>query len=590
MADSFVKDPSLFKLDDRIAFRAPLYSHHTGSTVAKQLKWDTAVEILSEGQHRSKIRTSSGGHEGYVVNEHLVKIKYIGRDRVSGEWRYSTPLYKTDTGSKPRFHLLWGDRVEVMEETNNRAKVRARGWTGWVKKSVLDGDSLLELYFIDVGQGDGVLIRTPEGQHLLIDGGYTRSKQPTNKSAADFVDWKFFKDYGGIDINLDAMIASHCDADHYGGLWDLLRDDPTSRRELDCRDVHVDTFYHAGVSWWRPGDRWLGRTQHGYLVDLLDNHDSVVAGLDPSSSRRLQGEWSSFLKRIAACVPRVQRLGVSGEGQEAYLPGFEPGGTGPLKIRVLAPIVRTVAGGPAVKDLGEKSENTNGHSILLQLRLQNTKILLTGDLNKESQRELLTAYQNDTSIFACDVAKGCHHGSDDVSYSFLQAVNAAATVISSGDNEGHAHPRPSIVAASALTGHRQIDTAADELTTPLVYMTEVERSVAMGKVLHLVSSHYPHAGGEIEVQVYAVDSDKLDDELKADADAKVNVESRVYYKKTKAGALSPEKKNRKLPGSYVVAGIVYGLVNVRTDGHRIMCATMNEAAKKWNIHSFHSRF
>ena len=590
MADTFVKDPALWKLDNRLAFRTPLFSHHTGSGAVRQLKWDTLVEVLSEGQNRSKVRTTVGSHEGYVVNEHLVTIKYIGRDRIRGEWRYSTPLYKNETGGSKRFYLLWGDRVEVMEEGNNRAKVRARGWTGWVKNSVLDGDSLLELYFIDVGQGDGVLVRSPEGKHLLIDGGYTRSKQPTNKSAADFVDWKFFDDYGGTDIHLDAMIASHCDADHYGGLWDLLRDDPEARKELDCRSVIVDAFYHAGVSWWRPGDRWLGRTQSGCLIDLIEDHDSIVAGLDDNASRRLQGEWASFLERIAARVQTVRRLGVGGDEEEAFLPGFEPATGESVKIRILAPIVRTVAGGPAVKDLGDESQNTNGHSILLQLRYGSTKILLTGDLNKKSQHELLEVYEDDTSIFACDVAKGCHHGSDDVSYSFLQAVNAAATVISSGDNEGHAHPRPSIVAASALTGHRQIDTASDELATPLIYMTEVERSVAVGEIFHLVSSHYPHEGGQIEVQVYAVDPEKLDSPLQQDAQSKTGVKSNVYYKKTKAGALHPEKKDRRLPGSYIVAGIVYGLVNVRTDGHQIMCATMNEAKKQWNIHTFRSRF
>lgn len=94
----------------------------------------------------------------------------------------------------------------------------ARGRIGWVKNSVLDGSSLLEAYFIDVGQGDGVLVRSPDGRHLLIDGGYPRSRQPTGKNAADFVDWKFFKDYGALDIDLDMMIASHCDLDHYGGL------------------------------------------------------------------------------------------------------------------------------------------------------------------------------------------------------------------------------------------------------------------------------------------------------------------------------------------------------------------------------------
>jgi len=58
--------------------------------------------------------------------------------------------------------------------------------------------------------------------------------------------------------------------------------------------------------------------------------------------------------------------------------------------------------------------------------------------------------------FLCDVAKACHHGSDDVSYEFLSAMRPAVTVISSGDNEGHDHPRPGIVAASATTGHLEI--------------------------------------------------------------------------------------------------------------------------------------
>ena len=41
------------------------------------------------------------------------------------------------------------------------------------------------------------------------------------------------------------MIASHNDADHYGGLSDLL--DVSQNQELDADEVRVDAFYHAGV-------------------------------------------------------------------------------------------------------------------------------------------------------------------------------------------------------------------------------------------------------------------------------------------------------------------------------------------------------
>ena len=124
-------------------------------------------------------------------------------------------------------NLLWGDGVEFVgsQVSGGKRKVRARGRnrTGWIDVDALDGGRpLLELYVIDVGQGDGILIRTPDFRHILIDGGYPRQKQNTGKSAGDFVDWKFFEDYGLDRLDLDAMIASHNDEDHYGGLADLL--------------------------------------------------------------------------------------------------------------------------------------------------------------------------------------------------------------------------------------------------------------------------------------------------------------------------------------------------------------------------------
>ena len=146
--------------------------------------------------------------------------------------------------------LLWGDRLEILSApSNGRVKVRARGSFGWIDENAIGDESLLEVYFIDVGQGDGILIVTPDRKHIMIDGGYARKYQPHGKSAADFVDWKFAKDYREDTIKLDAMICSHCDADHYGGLWDLLGTD--EEEELDAETIVVDRFYHAGVSFWK---------------------------------------------------------------------------------------------------------------------------------------------------------------------------------------------------------------------------------------------------------------------------------------------------------------------------------------------------
>ena len=150
-------------------------------------------------------------------------------------------VYADSSGAQRTMQLLWGDEVDVQGTIDGKATVKARGRLGVVDAAHLGGSPLLEVYFIDVGQGDGVLICTPERKHVLIDGGWIRSRQPTGKNAADFVDWKFHEDYGLERIHLDAMIASHCDADHYGGLWDLFSTSEEARKELDTEGTEVET-------------------------------------------------------------------------------------------------------------------------------------------------------------------------------------------------------------------------------------------------------------------------------------------------------------------------------------------------------------
>lgn len=458
--------------------------------------------------------------------------------------------------------LLWGDGVKVLPKKagdgRGTTRVRARGHEGLVQSDALGGKSLLEVYFIDVGQGDGVLVRTPDDRHVLIDGGWVRRKQPTKRNAADFVDWKFAKDYGADTIALDAVVASHCDADHYGGLWDLLNPDETD--ELDIKRVpEVEAFYHAGVGWWTAGaegDRSLGPRKNGYLTRLLSDRHSIAPkkrGLRP------QGEWAKFLECVynlgESCD--VQYLGWRVEG--GYMPGFAPA-DGEASIRVLAPVDDGEGAARRLPYLqNSDSKTTNGHSILLRVDYGRARILLTGDLNSASQRRILDAYRGQRQELAADVVKGCHHGSDDVSYEFLAAVNAGCTIISSGDDESHAHPRPAVVAASAQTGFTRI--ADDRLVTPLVYSTEISRSYKLTQASKILITN---ADGSTT----SVDAD----------DAKLRLGS---------GRSGSE---RPAADAHFVQGVVYGLVNVRTDGETILCATLNEQKKKWEIETFESRF
>lgn len=491
-------------------------------------------------------------------------IKYLSAE--------TAPLYEAAIGTTKLLDLLWGDHLTVLEAGTSRFKVRARGKVGYVTASAIGDESLLEIYLIDVGQGDGILIRTPDERHIMIDGGFKRASQPTGKNAADFVDWKFAKDYGRDQIHLDVMMASHNDADHYGGLSDLL--DVSQNAELDAEDVRVDAFYHAGVAWWMNpinGQRWLGPTtdDRKYLSQLMGERPQIVAALKKGAEPRLQGEWAQFTrnvtktKTIGGSATPIHRL----SHVDKFVSGFD-GSDGGVAIRVLAPFETKINGKPALRNYGSSaSKNTNGNSLLLRLDYGRSRILLTGDLNTDSQRALLNDYTGNRIELQCDVAKACHHGSDDVSYEFLSAMRPAVTVISSGDNEGHDHPRPGIVAASATTGYLEID--RDQIVTPLVYSTELARSINLGKPTKVTVKR---AGDETTIEG-------------ADL-ALVEIEAKV----TKAGDLNPTRIKKNFASTYIVAGLIYGLVNVRTDGETILCATLNEKDNTWQVKKFTSRF
>jgi competence protein ComEC len=69
----------------------------------------------------------------------------------------------------------------------------------------------LKVSFLDVGQGDAVLIETPSGRQVLIDGGKNR---------------KVVSELGKLmsfgDRSLDVVVATHPDADHIGGLPEVI--------------------------------------------------------------------------------------------------------------------------------------------------------------------------------------------------------------------------------------------------------------------------------------------------------------------------------------------------------------------------------
>lgn len=97
------------------------------------------------------------------------------------------------------------------------------------------GDGLLHIYFLDIGQGDSLLVRTPGNAYILIDGGPGDDVLQGLSTVMPF-----------YNRTIDLMILSHPHADHVDGLIQVLE-------RYDVRMVMI-----TGVAYGYAGyDRFL---------------------------------------------------------------------------------------------------------------------------------------------------------------------------------------------------------------------------------------------------------------------------------------------------------------------------------------------
>lgn len=119
----------------------------------------------------------------------------------------------------------------------------------------------LQVSFLDVGQGDAILVQTPSGHDMLIDGG------ATDRVLAHLGDKM---DY--FDRDLDVMIATHDDADHVTGLIPVLQKFQVGTIVTSPVEGESDIAYdlHARI------DSEGGEHHVGERGDVIDFGDGVA--------------------------------------------------------------------------------------------------------------------------------------------------------------------------------------------------------------------------------------------------------------------------------------------------------------------------
>lgn len=407
--------------------------------------------------------------------------------------------------------LAWGDEVRVTGEpgangipvlltrlVDDGGKIVIKEVPGLIRPGKLgmedvfsDGGDpaarVLRVDFVDVQQGDGAVVETPEGRTMLVDGG-------DNQLFARYL----AKRYGGSTEKrwkeIDCIVVTHGDADHFSGLTQIYRSESNADR-LKRLFIHPRRVFHNGLVK-RPGERnsrkvpdveMLGPTvEQGkdlLLTGLVDDPRAV-----PSGERNLPfDQWCAALDAWEARGGTIdlQRLDADSDGDKLF--GFLNEGAPHrprLQVEVLGPLTVPTTGGAALKFLGSPvsrigrktgapkfkgksaSHTINGHSVILRLTYGGVRFLLAGDLNEEAEEFLI---REQPERVHAEVLKVPHHGSADYAADFLKAVSPIVSVVSSGDEseqKEHIHPRATLVAA--LGRH-----ARPEVAEPVVFVTEL---------------------------------------------------------------------------------------------------------------------
>jgi competence protein ComEC len=224
---------------------------------------------------------------------------------------------------------------------------------------------VLEITAIDVGQGDSLLIVTPEGNALLLDsggiGGGTRSDFDVGEEVVSPYLWS-----RGI-RHLDVVAMSHPHSDHIGGMRAIIAnfrpkelwyglDSPTpefaevaeAAKSFDVTlKPHIagDKFEFGGVQFRvlnpQPGEIATNKTQDDESMVLRLQYGRTAALLVGDSHKRIEELLIQEMPQADLLKPHLQLTGISGGGGAAIrrrfsgilqlVPPPSPGGDAALR-------------------------------------------------------------------------------------------------------------------------------------------------------------------------------------------------------------------------------------------------------------------
>ncbi len=238
---------------------------------------------------------------------------------------------------------------------------------------------ILTVAFLDVGQGDAIFIEAPNGNQMLVDGGIGRGVLRELGKAMPF-----------YDKSIDVVVATHPDADHIGGLNDVLG------------RYKVDLFMESGVI-----------SDTSFYKEL--------------ESRILNLESKGRIKKMEARSGMIVDFG-GGVFFEILYPIYDTEG---MESNSASIVGRLVYGENSFMLTGDSPKNIEEYLVSLECR---------------GQPLMCPGPKGLPSALKSNVLKAGHHGSKtSTSEAFVGAVAPEYAVISAGKDNRYGHPHQEVL-------------------------------------------------------------------------------------------------------------------------------------------------
>lgn len=290
--------------------------------------------------------------------------------------------------------------------------------------------------FLDVGQGDGILIRTEQGTSILIDGGST-----SNQRVGEYVLLPAIRYYGMSE--LDYVFVTHGDADHISGIEYLLNAEHIGVRirnlvlaKYGDRQglANIETLAkekNINVIYMEAGDKIrekLNSDMAGLTLKCL-----YPSGKTLEAKQVVKRESDSIAEAKQVAEREADSIAEAKQVAEREAADI----TDDKKIAI--GLGNAITANVLEDEVTGSGPDANDLSIVLLAKYDGRKILFTGDAGSMVEKRLIL--EKNLLLSETDVLKVGHHGSRSASSEgFLQTIKPQYAIISCGKKNHYGHP------------------------------------------------------------------------------------------------------------------------------------------------------